>query len=103
MLGGFDPLLRLLLKGMQHVDPTRQADGVDCPERVAIVVLDQLEDACAFEALQRFRLRRFQAVLDSIKRMAQVTLNSARERLELLLARLDPDERLRRFSLRLRC
>ena len=52
--GRRDPLLRLLLKRMEHVHETMETDGVDGPPGVSVEWRDDLHDGVAAEALQRF-------------------------------------------------
>ena len=51
--GRFDSLRGFLLKDVEHVDRLFEFHGVDRPVGIAIEALDDLEDACSTEAMQR--------------------------------------------------
>src|SRR3989442_3998618 len=54
-----DPLLRLLLEDVEHVDHSGQIHSVDRAIRPAVVILDELQQAGTTKALERLRrLRR---------------------------------------------
>src|SRR3546814_20344630 len=48
-----DPLLRLLLEGMQNIDPVRELHRVDGAIGIAVIVIDYLEHASAAEPGER--------------------------------------------------
>jgi hypothetical protein len=61
VLRRLDALLRLLLEGMQHVDPILQANGVHRPIGISVMVLHQLQHASDRRAVLKF----VDALLDS--------------------------------------
>ena len=56
-LGGADAPLRFLLEGVQGIDEFGKPDSIGRAVGVPVVVLDDLEDASAAKALQRFGAR----------------------------------------------
>jgi hypothetical protein len=54
-----NPAFRFLLKGMQNVETLSKSHGVDRSKGVAIVILYNLENPCAFEAFERLGIPTF--------------------------------------------
>src|SRR5262249_18046925 len=52
-----DPVLGLLLKHVQNVDRVREISGIDGPEGIASVALNDLHDPRSSETFQRLRGR----------------------------------------------
>jgi len=64
------PPPRLLLEGMKDIDRARKADRVDGPIRIAVLIVDHLQDAPAAKTLERLGARMLAAVLRVIDRKA---------------------------------
>jgi len=47
-------MLGLLLEGVEHVDDPGEADGIDGSVRIAVEVIDDLQNACTTKSLERF-------------------------------------------------
>ena len=56
-LGSDNTRCRFLLKAMKHVDETRQLDSIDRSVSIALYIGNDLENACATEALEWLRAR----------------------------------------------
>src|ERR1043166_4169313 len=93
-LGRRDAFLRLLLKRVQHVNCSRQSDGVNGAIRVPVVVLDDLQDACAFKALEWICIWMLEARLREVERESHDVLDVLRKLAEVLLRRSHPEQGL---------
>src|SRR5262245_35986572 len=83
-------LLGLLLERVKNVDNFSKPDGVDRPIGVAVVVLDDFQDAGSSESLQRFRAVMLSAPLGNIKRVPNLANNIVREAEKIFLGAANP-------------
>jgi hypothetical protein len=78
-----DASLRLLLKGVQHVNGILEADCIDGPPSVALMGRHDLKHGAPAESFERFDRRVFFATLRRIKGLAHVALYRPGESLEI--------------------
>jgi hypothetical protein len=77
-LSGLDPARRFLLKDVQNIDGLCEADCVDRPVCVAVIVLDNLQNSRPF-TLPRLGRRVLSAVLRGAQGKSDAPLNVGRE------------------------
>src|SRR5215471_8122466 len=86
--------LRLLLKGVEHIDRAGKADRIHSPKSIPTEVRHDFHHACTAKAAQRFCVGMLSATLRDVQCIAHVTLNRLGEFTHVLAARADPDQRL---------
>ena len=84
------PRLDFFLKSVQHQDATCDLDGVDCPIRIAIVILDDLQDAGRSKTVERLSLVVFSARLRKVKSVAENIDDLLGQRLQVPFRTADP-------------
>jgi hypothetical protein len=84
--------LALLLEHMQDVNGPSQPNGIDCAIRVAVEIIEQLQDATSAKALESFCSPRRLAGLCDSKSDAELPLHGPGHGLQIVVARADPGE-----------
>jgi hypothetical protein len=69
---------------MKDVDHACEPHRVDGSVGVAVIVINDLQNACSFEALKRLRIRMLLADLSQIERVADLVLNVFRQALQVI-------------------
>src|SRR5690349_1876153 len=78
-LGCLYSFFRFLLEGMERIDHSGKAHGINGSVRISIEVLNHLDDRCTMESLKRLRLRMSTADLRHMKGVADDGLNPIRK------------------------
>jgi hypothetical protein len=88
-----DPVLRLLLEGVEHIDDAREAHGLDGAVGVAVMVVDHLQHARPAEPLERLGPSGLAAGLSLPQRPADTQSDGLGELTQVIAAAPDPPDR----------
>ena len=92
-----DTTLRLLLKDVKHVNRPCESDRVNGAIGIPILMIHNLQDACASKPFERFGERGFAADLRIPQGAAHAPFNRFRQDPQIVPTRSDPADRLRRL------
>jgi hypothetical protein len=87
--GGFNALLRFLLKHVQNINRLRKPDGVDAAVCIAVVACHDFKDTGP-EPFQRFRVAMLAALLGHKQGKPDYLAHRLGEALQVAPARCDP-------------